>query len=102
MSPGTTSPEGIVRRLPPRNTCASGAASLRKAARACSARRSWMMPKPALRITMARMAPASSHSFRKPEIAAAATSSQMTKLLNCCHNICRKEVGGASSSWLGP
>jgi hypothetical protein len=89
-------------RCPSRITCASGAANFFKAASACSARLSWITPKVAFKITIARIAAASSISPNSADMTAATISNITTKLLNWSNNICQKVIPGASVSWFGP
>jgi len=81
-SPGTSSVATTVAIRPSRRTVAFSAASCCSARSACSARYSWMNPMIAFRITIARIAAASSGSPITPEIRAAAMSSRIMKSAN--------------------
>ena len=101
-SPGTSSVAAQVIVAPSRTTCASGAAIIRSAATARSARYSCTAPTSALRITITMIAMVSSISPMKPEITAAASSTRIMKSANWPARIPGSVRGAASMMALGP
>ena len=102
MSPGTSSRLGMLVRVSSRTTKALGAASLRSAARAASARRSCTTPMMAFSSTMAMMAAASAQSPSRALTTLATIKIITTKLANCWATSFQKGGRGASRSSLAP
>ena len=101
-SPGTRSRAGNSWSTPPRRTRTFGTANFLSAAIARSARYSWKNPNKAKSSTMARMAIASCHLPKKPEMTAAATRIKTMVAVNCSHKILKGLRPPCSASSLGP
>ena len=102
MSPGTSALAGTTVSRPSRNALAVGAAILRKAASARSARYSWAKPSSTAKNTMIEMTTASSVWPRNPETTVAPSRIRINAFLNCAKNVPQAELVRSACSSLGP